>query len=367
MLGMLREVEVRAVGHTFQLSVAWGGEGEAVFHVERAASIFGVVGQFIGIMGPQQEILALHSDRAPPVLPGFTPEFIPLWCIVTVAEEFEFHLFKFPGTENEVPWGDFVAERFPDLGDAERHSNPRSVAHIFEVQEDALGGFGSKIGRRVLVLQCADVGLEHEVELARLGQGARFFGIGPNGDGEFSRGDRLDAADVEQFIGEFRFHVLLQLLPCFAQRGIVTADEGENLSVGVPFSAQEAQVICAVPSFGFSAVHHGVVEAAHVTRCFPHSRILDDGRIKADDRHGLPVGTIGGALDHVVPPRVANVVLEGGPKRPVIPESIQAAIDFTGRKNEATSFAETDDGFHGGGIRHDDLQHARARSAWSKP
>ena len=113
MLGMLREVEVRAVGHTFQLSIAWGGEGEAVFHVERAASIFGVVGQFIGIMGPQQEILALHSDRAPPVLPGFTPEFIPLWCIVTVAEEFEFHLFKFPGTENEVPWGHFVAERFP--------------------------------------------------------------------------------------------------------------------------------------------------------------------------------------------------------------------------------------------------------------
>ena len=63
---------------------------------------------------------------------------------------------------------------------------------------------------------------------------------------------------------------------------------------------------------------------------------------------GCPSGP-SGALDHVVPPR-ANVVLEGGPKRPVIPESIQAAIDFTGRKNEATSFAETDDGFHGGGI-----------------
>ena len=104
-----------------------------------------------------------------------------------MAEEFEFHLFKFPGAENEVPWGDFVAERFSDLGDAERHSNPRSVAHIFEVEEDALCGFGAKISRRVLVLQCADVGLEHQVELARLGQCARFFGIRSNGDGEFSR------------------------------------------------------------------------------------------------------------------------------------------------------------------------------------
>ena len=75
----------------------------------------------------------------------------------------------------------------------------------------------------------------------RLGQGARFFGIRPNGDGKFSRGDRFDAADIELFIREFRFHVLLQLLPCFAQRSIVTADEGKNLSGGV-LSAQEAQV-----------------------------------------------------------------------------------------------------------------------------
>ena len=123
-LSVLGKVVVGAVGHAFQLAVPRGGEGEAVFHVKGPASFFGVVGQFIGIVGPQQEVVALDSDGAPPVLSGFTPEFIPLWCVVTVAEELELHLLKFSRAENKVPWGHFVAECFADLGDAEWHPDP---------------------------------------------------------------------------------------------------------------------------------------------------------------------------------------------------------------------------------------------------
>ena len=147
------------------------------------------------------------------------------------------------------------------FGRCEGTRNPRSVAHIFEVEEDALGGFGSKIGRRVLVLQCADVGLEHQVELARLGQCARFFGIGPNGDGEFSRGDRLDAADIELFIGEFRFHVLLQLLRVLAREVSSPLTKAKICPVESPFRPKKPKW-SAVPGFGFTAVHHGVVETA---------------------------------------------------------------------------------------------------------
>ena len=45
-----------------------------------------------------------------------------------------------------------------------------NCSDVLEVDEDALGGLGAQVDGRALVLHRAHVGLEHQVELARLGE-----------------------------------------------------------------------------------------------------------------------------------------------------------------------------------------------------
>src|SRR5262249_49919585 len=65
--------------------------------------------------------------------------------------------------------GDLVAERAADLRDAEGQLQARGLEHVPEVDEGALRGLGSEVGDVRGVLDRADVGLEHQVELAGLG------------------------------------------------------------------------------------------------------------------------------------------------------------------------------------------------------
>ena len=82
---------------------------------------------------------------------------------IGMAEPFHFHLLEFAGAEDEIARGDFVAEGFADLGDAEGDFDAGGVDDVFEVEKDALGGFGAEIGfdRRI---DGADVGGEHQIE-----------------------------------------------------------------------------------------------------------------------------------------------------------------------------------------------------------
>ena len=65
---------------------------------------------------------------------------------VFVDEILHLHLLKLAGAEDEVTRGDFVAERFTDLGDTEGQFHAAGIDDILEVDEHALGGFGAEIG-----------------------------------------------------------------------------------------------------------------------------------------------------------------------------------------------------------------------------
>src|SRR3712207_7938176 len=63
--------------------------------------------------------------------------------------------------------------RSADLGDAERRLLAGELQDVLEVDEDALGRLGPQVGDGAALLHRPDRRLEHEVEVARLGQVAR--------------------------------------------------------------------------------------------------------------------------------------------------------------------------------------------------
>src|SRR6266705_1914368 len=84
---------------------------------------------------------------------------------IRANEKFEFHLLELARTESKIARVDLVAEGFADLADTERHLLTGGFEDVFELREDGLSSFR------------ADVGLEHQIEWARLGQQAAIFRI----------------------------------------------------------------------------------------------------------------------------------------------------------------------------------------------
>jgi len=112
------------------------------------------------------------------------------------------------------------------------------------------------------------------------------------------------------------------------------------------------QLVGAPTTFAFFAIHHGVAEGRNVARGFPHARVRDDRAVNADD--------IGAPADGVVPPRVADVAFEFGAHRAVVPEAVDAAVDFAGLEDKAAPFAERDDLVHEidwFGVRHSEANY----------
>ena len=107
------------------------------------------------------------------------PVAVPLLGLVRRHEELHLHLLELAQAEEEVPGRDLVAERLADLRDAERRLAPRDLEHVLEVDEDALRRLRTQVRERALALERADVRLEHEVELPRLGQVALGVLAGP--------------------------------------------------------------------------------------------------------------------------------------------------------------------------------------------
>ncbi len=169
-LGVGFEVEVGAVGDAFEFAEAGVGEGEFVFDVGGAGAGFGVVGEFVLVMFAELEVGGGEADGLPPGEAGVAPEFVPFVGGVGADEEFDFHLLELAGAEGEVARGDFVAEGFADLGDAEGDFDAGSVHHVAEVGEDALGGFRAEVDFGGVVLDGAGVAFEHQVKLAGFGE-----------------------------------------------------------------------------------------------------------------------------------------------------------------------------------------------------
>ena len=164
-LRVLREVEVAAVRDSLELLPA---DRVEVLDVARAARVV--------------RALALRRARA---RGGCSPRrprsrYQPSRCSIQYSYHF---VASAGGTKNSIsicsnsrtrkrklPGRDLVAERLADLRDAERRLAPRELGDVLEVDEDALRGLGAEVRGRALVLERADVRLEHEVELARLGE-----------------------------------------------------------------------------------------------------------------------------------------------------------------------------------------------------
>ena len=85
-------------------------------------------------------------------------------------EELHLHLLELPHAEHEVARRDLVAERLADLRDPERDLLARGRLDLREVHEHRLGGLGAKEHLVVVVGDRTHVGLEHQVEVAGIGE-----------------------------------------------------------------------------------------------------------------------------------------------------------------------------------------------------
>ena len=96
---------------------------------------------------------------------------------IRLDEKFQFHLLELTRAKGEIARLDFVAKRFADLANAERHFLARDFQHVLELREDGLRGFRPEISDVVLALHRPDVGLEHQVERTRLRSAGAVFRI----------------------------------------------------------------------------------------------------------------------------------------------------------------------------------------------
>ena len=166
-LHVLAQIEVRAVRDAFELAAA---ERKVVLDVGAAR---GVVRELAGVVLAQVQVRLLHAEVEIPAITALAPVLIPLRGLARAAEELDLHLLELAAAEREVARVDLVAKRLADLADAERHAHARRVADVLEVHEDALRRLGPQIRDARVVLERADVGLEHQVERARRRQRAR--------------------------------------------------------------------------------------------------------------------------------------------------------------------------------------------------
>ena len=168
------QVEIAAMGDALQLAeLALGHEREGILDIGRAARI---VAQLVGVMIAQPQPVAGQAQVEIPLIPTVAPIGIPIAGGVGVAEELDFHLLEFPRAEREVARRDLVAETLAHLADAERNLHAGAVQNVLEVDEHPLRGLGPEEGLVLFVVNGAGVRLEHQVELARLGQIAATIG-----------------------------------------------------------------------------------------------------------------------------------------------------------------------------------------------
>ena len=173
--------------------------------------------------------------------------------------------------------------------------------HVLEVDEDALGRFRPEVDHawRIL-LDRADEGLEHQIELAGFGELAfmMFAGLFAGFAGALAFGD------------------------------LVGAEAG-------------------LAAF---AIDQGVGEVDFMTRGLPDGAVHEDGAVEADD--------IAAGGDVVMPPGVLDIAEEFDAQRAVIPRAIEAAVDFGAGIDKPSAFAEGDEFFHDGKFSHGDTRKA---------
>ena len=123
--------------------------GVAPEHADDAPFIFAALLPVILLLViAQTQVFFLHAEIEQPFAAVIFPVLEPFQIGARFAEELEFHLLKFAGTENKVTRGDLVSEALTDLADTERHLFTSGSLNILKVYENTLSGFGTKVNGR---------------------------------------------------------------------------------------------------------------------------------------------------------------------------------------------------------------------------
>ncbi len=264
---------------------------------------------------------------------------------VWLDEKLELHLLELARAEGEIAWGDFIAKRLADLANAEGHFLARGIDDVLELREDRLSRFRAEIRLVRLRRGRADVSGEHQIERLRFGELSAIFGIERTSVLDLLRGltQQLGIGESAESIelggdlaGAFRWLAdrqqsgegIFGSLPRFILRaGPAINDAGLQLDV-----------IGAEALLRHETVAHRIAEGIHMPRGLPDGRVHDDCGIEADD-----VFAVAG---HGAPPRVAQVALQFRAEGAVVPEAVDAPVDFGALENETASFRERNDLFH---------------------
>src|SRR6185312_7060695 len=144
---------------------------------------------------------------------------------------------------------------------------------------------------------------------------------------------RLEFA-LDGFLALERFGFFLKFLgDAFAFQNCHVTDD-----FAIDDNGREENLVGAKTLLGNIAIDHRIGEAANVARRFPDFGMHDDGGFEADD--------VITTADHVVPPAIADVFAKLDSERTVVPEAVDAAVDFGRLKNKSTSFAQGNDLVH---------------------
>jgi hypothetical protein len=284
---VLGEVVVAAVRDALELRPA---DRVEVFDVARAAR---VVRALLGGVLANPEPAFAQAVSEVPAHPLVDPVAPPALRVPRRDEVLHLHLLELAHPEEEVAGRDLVAERLTHLRDAEGRLAPGELEHVLEVDEDALSRLGAEERTRRVVLHGAHVRLEHEVELARLGQVA--------------------------VLG-------LARVPARA-----------------PAAGRAVELVGSKPELARAAVDQRVREPFDMARGFPDARVEDDGRVERDDVVAL--------LDHRLEPGVPDVRLHEDAVVAVVVGRAEAAVDLGGGEDEPAPPAERHDLVHGGDTR----------------
>src|SRR6188472_568789 len=189
-LAVLLEVEVGAAGDALELLEAALGEAEVVLDVDGP---LGVVAELLPRVLVLAQVVRADAEVGVPAGALVDPVLVPLLVGAGLDELLHLHLLELARAEDEVAGRDLVAEALADLGDAERRLLAGAGHDVLEVQEDALRRLRAQVVQAGLVLDHPEVGLEHHVEVARLGPCATGAAVGA---GELGEVDRVGVVDA---------------------------------------------------------------------------------------------------------------------------------------------------------------------------
>ena len=165
----------------------------------------------------------------------------------------------------------------------------RELQVVLEVQEDALGGLGPQVDDRALLLDRPDGGLEHQVEVAGLGE------------------------------------IAVGRLP-----GVLG---------GLAPAGRDVEMVGAEPQLARAAVDQRIGEPGQMAAGHPRLGVLDDRRVQRDHVVAL--------LQHRSPPLALDVVLQQHAVVAVVIAGADPAVDLAALKDEAAPLGQRDDLVHG--------------------